>query len=383
MDTRERFHATMNFERLDRPLLWEFCYWVPTLRRWYEEGLPSVGGIPDDLGEDGVVFGECIGVDWRNPYYDLDVNRALGFDEHTYRIPVNNLLDPPFEAQMLEDHEEWYKTRDPDGQIVQISKINGSRRHLESAVKSRADYERLREERLRPNLSERLPDDWPQIREKLRERTFPLLYGGYQGFFNSPRRLLGVERLLLAFYDDPQLVKDIINDAADLLIALYDPLLADIGGDCAMISEDMCYRGGSFVSPAMFREFMLPAYRKLTAFYRDHGIETILVDSDGDVMGLIPLLIEGGVTGLYPFEVTGKCDIVEVRRAFPRFQILGGLDKRQIAAGKAAIDEELERKVPYVFKSGGFVPFMDHSVPPDVSWEDFCYYRRRLVDLTA
>ncbi|MEI8083945.1 MAG: hypothetical protein WCI74_19075, partial [Actinomycetes bacterium] len=63
-----------------------------------------------------------------------------------------------------------------------------------------------------------------------------------------------------------------------------------------MISEDMCYKSGCFISPAMFRQFMLPAYRKLTGFYRDHGIQTVLVDSDGDVMRLIPLLIEGGVT---------------------------------------------------------------------------------------
>jgi uroporphyrinogen decarboxylase len=126
---------------------------------------------------------------------------------------------------------------------------------------------------------------------------------------------------------------------------------------------------------------MLPAYRKMTDFYRDHGVETILVDCDGDVMGLVPLLIEGGVTGLYPFEVSGRTDAVEVRRAHPRFQILGGIDKKKIAAGREAIDEELERKIPPVFQSGGFVPFTDHTVPPDISWENFCYYRERLAEL--
>jgi uroporphyrinogen decarboxylase len=209
------------------------------------------------------------------------------------------------------------------------------------------------------------------------------MYGGMQGFFNTPRRYVGLERLMVTFYDDPKLIKDMIGDAVDLLIAIYDPVLSDIGGDYAMISEDICYKAGCFISPAMFREFMLPAYQKMTGFYRDHGIHTILVDSDGDVTGLIPLLIEGGVTGLHPFEVTGNCDIVEVRRAFPRFQILGGIDKKKVAAGKAAIDEELERKVPFVFKGGGFVPFIDHSVPPDISWENFRYYRRRLAELAV
>jgi hypothetical protein len=381
MNTRERFLATMAFEPSDRTLYWEFGYWVPTLRRWYREGLPRLKGIPDSLGDEGTVSGECLGVDWRNPWLDFDVRQTLGFDEPMYRIPINNLFCPSFEEQVLEEGAQWFTTIDRDGQTVRISRINGSRQHLDSPVKSRADYERIREERLRPNLAERLPNDWPEIREKLKRRTFPLEYGGMQGFFNTPRRFLGFERLMTTLYDDPKLVKDIINDTADLLIALYDPILTEIGGDCAMISEDVCYKAGCLVSPAMFREFMLPAYRKLTGFYRDHGIDTILVDCDGDVTGLIPLLIEGGATGLYPFEVTGNCDVVELRRAHSRFQILGGIDKKAVAAGREAIDAELERKVPFLLRSGGFVPFVDHTVPPDVSWEDFCYYRQRLADL--
>ena len=383
MNTRERFHATMKFESLDRPLYWEFGYWASALRRWYDEGLPRIAGIPDHLGGDGVLPAELGGIDWRNPQYDVDVNKALGFDEHIYRIPINNLFNPPYEEKFLEDHEEWFRIRDVDGQTVQISKINGSRQHLESPVKSRADYEQLKEERLRPDLGARLPRDWEAVRERLRSRTYPLLYGGMQGFFNTPRRFLGFQRLMTMFYDDPGLVADIINDTVDLLIALYDPVLGDLGGDLAMISEDMCYKNGCFVSPSMFREFMMPAYRKMTGFYRDHGVEVILVDCDGDVMDLIPLLIEGGVTGLFPFEVTGKCDIVAVRRRFPGFQILGGIDKKAVAEGPDAIDEELQTKVPLLFRSGGFVPMVDHTVSPDISWDNFKYYRRRLAELAV
>lgn len=383
MNTRERFHAVMNFEAVDRPLYWEFGYWAPTIRRWYREGLERRHGISDALGDDATVLGECLGVDWRFPHVDRDVNRVLSFDEPVYRVPVNNLYWPPFEKKVLEETDEWITATNTEGETVRISKLNGSRHFIDAPVKTRSDYERIRDQRLQPGLEGRLVPDWPQVRKKLLQRTFPLLYGGNVGFYNSPRRFLGFQRLNFMFYDDPQLVKDMINEMADFLIALYDPLLSDIGGDCAMISEDMCYKAGCFVSPAMFREFMLPAYRKLTGFYRDHGIRTILVDSDGDVSGLVPLLIEGGVTGLYPFEVTGNTDIIDIRREHPRFQILGGLDKKAVAAGKDQIDRELEAKVPPLIKSGGYVPFIDHTVPPDISWENFRYYRRRLEELSA
>lgn len=383
MNTRERFLATMSGASLDRPLFWEFGYWAPTLRRWYDEGLPRVNGIDPQLGDEATVSAECLGVDWRNPHLDRDVNRALGFDEPMYRIPINNLFCPPFEPIILAETDEWQTVINGEGETVQVSKLNGSRRFLGSPVKTRRDYYRLREERLQVRLAERLPADWPELRTALKQRTYPLEYGGNQGFFNSLRRMVGFQRLMTLFMDDPALVREMSADVADFLIALYDPILSDIGGDCAMISEDMCYRSGCFISPAFFREFLLPAYRKLTGFYRDHGICTILVDSDGDVMGLIPLLIQGGVTGLHPFEVTGRCDVVEVRKSFPRFQILGGIDKKTLARGRAAIDGELERKVPFLSRSGGYVPFVDHTVPPDVSWLDFQYYRQRLAELAG
>ncbi len=382
MNARERFIATMEFEPLNRPLYWEFGYWAPTLRRWYTEGLPKIAGIPDSLGDDSVVMGECLGIDWRNPHYDVDVNTALGFDEHMRRVPINNYFCPVFESKVLEDHPEWYKVVDCDGQIVQVNKSNGSRIHLDSPVKTREDYEKIKEERLQPDLSARLPKNWPEIKEQLKRRTYPLEYGGVQGFFNTPRRLLGFERLMYAFCTDPDLVRGMIDDVADLLIAIYDPVISELGGECALISEDMCYKSGCFISPGMFREFMMPAYKKLISFYHDHGIKTILVDSDGDVMGLLPLLVECGVTGLYPFECTGANDIVEVRKQFPRFQILGGIDKKKVSLTRVDIDAELERKVPQVWRTGGYIPFIDHTVPPEVSWENFCYYRKRLAELT-
>jgi len=32
------------------------------------------------------------------------------------------------------------------------------------------------------------------------------------------------------------------------------------------------------------------------------------------------------------------------------------------------------KKVPYLLKEGGYIPFVDHAVPPDVPLENFKYY---------
>ncbi len=192
---------------------------------------------------------------------------------------------------------------------------------------------------------------------------------------------MGEERLLFNFYDEPELVRDMMDFLADFWIALWDQALSRVTIDCAHFWEDMAYRTGPLISPATFRAFMMPAYQKVTRFLKDHGVSVILVDSDGNVDQLIPLFLESGLTGMYPFEVQAGNDIVAIREQYPKMHILGGIDKIKISQGKAAIDAELESKIPFMLKKLGYLPHIDHLVHPGVSWDDFCYYRKRLNEM--
>ncbi len=384
MNTRERFSSLMTCEPGQRTMCWEFGYWAATVRRWYGEGLPRRHGMPDDLdGGDGV-RGEATG--WYAPgweFFDRDVHDYLGMDDAIRRTTFNNYLEPRFEPEVLEDHGDWELVRGDDGVVQRARKDRGSLPSFVAfPVQNRDDWERLKAERLRPTLEGRLPANWPDLVAEYRQRDYPLAIGGAQGFFGTPRRLLGPEPLLMGFYDDPGLVHAIVDDLADFWIALYDQVLAQIGSaDLGLIWEDMSYKAGSLISPATFREFLMPAYKKLTGFWRDHGVRNVWVDTDGDCWQLIPLMMEGGVTGIYPMEVRAGMDVRQVRAAFPALQIMGGIDKTRIAAGRAAIDEELEAKVPAMLRQGGYIPYVDHYVHPEISFADFVYYRTRLREL--
>ncbi|MHB9092894.1 MAG: uroporphyrinogen decarboxylase family protein, partial [Chloroflexota bacterium] len=295
------------------------------------------------------------------------------------RIPLNNYVCPKFEPRLIEDRGDWEIRIDDKGMLIADRKDKATLPHfIRGPVQTREDWERLKEERLQPNLAGRLPDYWPQLLREYNNRDYPLSIGARHGFFGTPRYLLGVERLLVTYYDDPQLIKDINSHLTDLWIAIYDQTISQVKPDAAVIWEDMCYKTGSLISPALFREFMLPYYKKLTAFFRDHGIDIVMVDTDGNCSQLIPLFLEGGVTALYPFEVAAGMDVTEVRKAFPRLGILGGIDKRQVALGKEAIDDELRARLPYTLQHPGYIPFVDHLVPPDVPWQEFVYYRQQV-----
>ena len=372
----------MSFDASVRTLKWEMGYWTGTVRRWYAEGLPRRKGIPETALDGESITGP--GNAWApDRIRDQDVSLATGLDEGMERVPLANLFSPPFKEEIVEVHGDWMLRRDEFGVLRKEPRDRTSLpRFVSWPVQNRADWERLKAERLRPTLEGRLPADWPAWKERYRHRTFLLaIGGGLQGFFGTPRTLLGEENVLVSYYDDPQFIRDIINDLCDFWIALYDKVLAEVDVDLAIIWEDMCYKTGPLISPALVREFMLPAYKRLTAFYRDHGIKVILLDTDGDCWSLIPLFIEGGITALYPFEVNANMDVVAVRQAFPRLQILGGLNKMALAAGPEAIDRELEAKVPAMLACGGYIPYVDHLVPPDVSWANYVYYRQRLNEM--
>ena len=75
-------------------------------------------------------------------------------------------------------------------------------------------------------------------------------------------------------------------------------------------------------------------------------------------------------------------DPVKLRREYGKDMVLcGGIDKRAMARGKKAIDEELDRHMRPMLESGGFIPTVDHTVPPDVSYDNFTYYiaRKRAI----
>jgi uroporphyrinogen decarboxylase len=380
MNSKERFHQVMNFEP-GRTLKWEFGYWAAAVRRWYEEGLESIVGITDDISDGAGVHGGAAG--WRpGRPSGADVNNACQLDEGLQRMKVNNYLAPLFEEEILEEKESWILVRNDIGMIEKRSKTRGSlSSYIDGPVKNRDDWENLKSERLQPDLEHRLPDDWDALLSGYKTRTFPLALGGGHGFFGTPRFLLGEVQVLTIFYDQPDLIRQIISDLADFWISLYDKLLDLIDVDLMMIWEDICYNNGPLISPDTFREFLLPGYKKLTGFLHDRGVKNIIVDTDGDVWKLLPLFIEGGVTGMYPFEVKAGMDVREVREAYPCLQMLGGFSKTALINGKEEIDAELELKIPWMLERGGYIPYMDHLVPPDVSWENFVYYRTKLNKL--
>jgi uroporphyrinogen-III decarboxylase len=84
---------------------------------------------------------------------------------------------------------------------------------------------------------------------------------------------------------------------------------------------------------------------------------------------------------MYPFEMNSGMDVAELRKKYGKELLMyGGIDKRALAEGKEAIDRELERCIPVALE-GGYIPTVDHSLPPDISYANFQYYWQRKKEM--
>jgi hypothetical protein len=320
----------MNFEKVDRTLFWEMGYWKDTIERWYSEGLPKKNDLTRGLNPGEGIRAENAPHEeffLKERKRDTDVHHYFQFDSGMVCLPVNSLIHPAFEQVIFEETEEYIILQDGFGVKKRLGKKVASRpQYLRWPAEDRKGFEFLKD-RLKPVLKERIPSQWDALIKDYSNRDYPLTLGGYPiGFYGALRFLMGEERLLYNFYDDPRLVKDFVNYLADFWIELWGQALSQIKVDLVNFWEDMAYRSGPLISPAMYREFMLEPYQRVTSFLKDQGVKVILVDSDGNIEKLVPLFLESGITAVFPFEVQAGNDILAYRRQYPRLQIFGGLD---------------------------------------------------------
>jgi uroporphyrinogen decarboxylase len=313
----------------------------------------------------------------------------LGLDRRDY-VPLDTGPLPRFEREVLQETDRHLTYRDGMGVVRRALKHGETRgtrasmdQFLQHPVADAEDFERMRG-RYDPADPARYPQNWGALARHWRGRDHPLFLpeNATFGLYSTLRTWMGVEGLSVAFYDDPALVERMVEFLADFFIELARPALRALDIDCLTIFEDMAFRSGPLLSPATFRRFFAGPYRRLARFAREMGVEAVWVDSDGDLEPLLPALLEAGVTCIWPCEAAAGMDPAGLRERWgDRLVMSGGVDKRALARGKQHIDRQVRRLRPVV-EAGGYIPTVDHIVPPDVPYENFLYYldaKKRLL----
>jgi hypothetical protein len=374
---RDRFDNCMHYRPVDHVPDIEFGYWDEVPGLWEEQGLPK--GLNARRACDHYFPGGA-----GNPRLAIFGGRGVdlyfGLEQRT-RLTVDFRMNPTFsqEPRYVKDGYRYFY--DVDRVLCRLPEAGDATtmpEHIEYSLKSRADWENIFKPRLDKDTPGRVPENLAELTDKLLARDEnPYIYAG--SLFGHLRNFVGFEQICYMIYDDPDLVDEMIQHMADLSCAVLEKALPLVHGKIthAHYWEDICFNNGPMISPAWFREHLLPRYQQVNSLLHEYGVDIISVDCDGQVAPLVDAWLESGVNGMFPMEAKGGSDPVRFREKWGRELVLfGGIDKTKIARGGDDLVRELERLAPVV-EEGGFVPFCDHYVPADVTLENFRFYLKK------
>ncbi|HCT92797.1 MAG TPA: hypothetical protein DF613_15670 [Lachnospiraceae bacterium] len=386
MTPRERFLKICDFALCDDPYFWSIWAWPETIDRWSKEGMP-VKNLRNMKEINLHFLGFEDEIEYIPPRGSIQGMGRYGMD------PWIVSIDPMFKREVIAEDDQYETIREYDGTTLRRKKgiANSIPQILDYPVKNRQDWDEY-QKRLEPLSEGRWLDRWDEIRDEWlawpirpgfegqswEKRDFPVGMS-LMSLYGNIRNYMGMENVSVAIYEEPEFVEEMLDRQAwlaeEMLKKVYE---SGVTLDWVFIWEDMCYNKGPMVSPAWFKEFMVPRYQRVTKMLKEHGCKMIAVDCDGKIDDLIPLWLESGVNSVWPLERTAGMDARKLRKEYGRDLILmGNVDKRSLAEGREAIDREVTMVEELIHTSGYFVN-VDHFIPPDVSYENMKYFVDRV-----
>jgi len=347
MTSRERILLAIEHKEADRVAIHDGP-WRTTVVRWRKEGLPEGQSPADHFG------------------YEIKNSGA----DTTMQLPV----------ETKEETDEYTIATTGNGAVQKNWKDKMSTPEL---IDFTITTKELWEEH-KPRMA------WHESRVKWEGQLAANKAATEQGFFRTMNfgpgftricNTVGPERLLITMVEDPEWAKDMFMTDARLCVACAEEMMGrGFEFDAGWIFDDLGFKHRSFMSPAMYRELLWPAHKLICDCFKSRGIKMML-HCCGYKMNLMPDFIDAGLDVIQPLEVKAGNDMLGLKKEYgDRLTFMGGIDVRAMAhPDPAVIEQEVSSKIPVMKQGGGYIYHSDHSVPDNVSFQQYC----RVMELVA
>ena len=195
------------------------------------------------------------------------------------------------------------------------------------------------------------------------EREEVFLHGSHRDtLWEKSYMLVGMQDLMCFFYSEPDAVRDLLHRIMDFQLGIARHYLA-VGAEMVRMGDDLGTQKGLLLSPAILDEFLVPEYRRLFDFYKQHGI-LVNFHSCGHISPILEMFMDLGVDILNPAQVTAN-DLDELRRRTQgRMALQGGVRSATIVAGPVeAIRDEVAQRLWQLGREGGYFCGPDQGMP--------------------
>lgn len=190
-------------------------------------------------------------------------------------------------------------------------------------------------------------------------------------FFN-PAFLRGTSRFLMDMVDNPKLVHELIEVCQSYDLPAMQRMVA-AGMDVVVFGDDYADKNATLMSPRHFKEFILPGLKRAVDAAHEAGAY-VVKHTDGNIMGIIEMIVETGIDALNPIEPQAGMDIGLVKEKYgDRIAIIGNIDCGYLLSQAPAeeVRRVTRRTIQIAAPGGGYMLSSSNSIHSSVKPENF------------
>ena len=345
MTGKQRVMRVMGFREPDRvPRFWP-AFWPEFVDRWTREGRQT------------------------NPHehFETDI-RVVAADETAW----------PTRATVIREGDGERIVRSGWGAVQRVQEDAHFRQWIEPAITERVDPDTLTFDD--PALDRRY-EEAGRLATQWKDRYYVFCKTG--GPYLRAAFMRSEELFWLDVAEDPAWTKAFVERVADHITSVGVEQLKrfDLQDTGIGIYDDVSANWGPFVGPDRYERLFLPALRRMVKAYKEAGAAVVMHHADGNVLPLLDMWIDAGISAINPVEYRAGMDPVKIRRHYgDRLVCIGGLDNCAILprGDRAEIRDHVLHLLE-AGRGGGFV-IGPHSIGPDISIETMDYVQQLLAE---
>jgi uroporphyrinogen decarboxylase len=191
--------------------------------------------------------------------------------------------------------------------------------------------------------------------------------------FEFPHYLRGgMDHLFMDYIENPGLAHDLAEMVADYKIRLMRRAI-ELGADAIVAGDDYAGREAPVMSPAHFREFILPYMARSVDAAHDAGVPYIK-HTDGNIWSLMDMMVDAGIDAIDPLEPIAGMDIGEVKSQYgDRVTLIGNVDCTELLPNgtTADVEDAVKETLAKAAPGGGYIMASSNSIHPAVKPENY------------
>ena len=172
-----------------------------------------------------------------------------------------------------------------------------------------------------------------------------VLTGMWACFFHIVADFFGMENYFMKMYDNPMIVDAVTERVVDFFVEANDLFFEGLGdrADAVFFGNDFGTQLDLFLSPALFRRFVLPSLKRIIATGKKYG-KIVVLHSCGSIYRVIPDLIDSGVDVLHPLQACAVgMSADDLKQYRNDLAFLGGIDAQGLMTN--GTPEQIRREV--------------------------------------